>query len=64
MPTILMTCGETSGEQHAARLVRELKALDPSCHVRVLGGDTLAKAGASTVASRRPGTARFRAFST
>jgi lipid-A-disaccharide synthase len=51
MPTILMTCGETSGEQHAARLVRELKALDPSCHVRVLGGDTLAKAGAEVVHS-------------
>jgi len=51
MPTILLTCGETSGEQHAARLVRELKALDPSCRVLVLGGDTLAKAGAEVVHS-------------
>lgn len=49
MTNILVTCGETSGEQHAARLVRELKALDPSCTVRALGGDALAKAGAEVM---------------
>jgi lipid-A-disaccharide synthase len=49
MPSILLTCGETSGEEHAARLVRELKALDPSCRVRALGGDALARAGAEVL---------------
>lgn len=46
MPTILLTCGETSGEAHAARLVREIASLDPSCTVRALGGSALAAAGA------------------
>ncbi|MDD4856487.1 MAG: lipid-A-disaccharide synthase [Candidatus Krumholzibacteria bacterium] len=46
MPNILLTCGETSGEHHAARLVREMKALDPLCEVRALGGTELASAGA------------------
>jgi lipid-A-disaccharide synthase len=46
MPNILLTCGETSGEQHAARLVGAVKALDPSCRVRALGGPALAAAGA------------------
>jgi lipid-A-disaccharide synthase len=49
MRTILLTCGETSGEQHAARLVSEIKALDPSCRVRALGGSALEAAGAEIV---------------
>ena len=49
MRTILLTCGETSGEQHAARLVRAIKAIDPSCRVMALGGDALAEAGAEIV---------------
>ncbi|HEY5133269.1 MAG TPA: lipid-A-disaccharide synthase [Candidatus Krumholzibacteriaceae bacterium] len=47
--TFLVTCGETSGEQHAARLVRELKALDPSCRVLALGGEALEAAGAEII---------------
>ncbi len=49
MRTILLTCGETSGEQHAARLVGAIKAIDPSCRVLALGGDALAAAGAEIV---------------
>jgi lipid-A-disaccharide synthase len=47
--TILLTCGETSGEHHAARLVTEMRRLDPSCRVLALGGSELAKAGAEIV---------------
>ncbi len=49
MRTILLTCGETSGEQHAARLVRAIKAIDPSCRVKALGGEALAEAGAEII---------------
>jgi lipid-A-disaccharide synthase len=49
MRTILLTCGETSGEQHAARLVRAIKAIDPSCRVKALGGPALAEAGAEII---------------
>jgi lipid-A-disaccharide synthase len=49
MRTILLTCGETSGEQHAARLVRAIKTIDPSCRVKALGGDALAEAGAEII---------------
>ena len=44
--TILVTCGETSGEHHAARVVSELRAIDPSCRVIALGGEELERAGA------------------
>jgi lipid-A-disaccharide synthase len=43
---ILITCGETSGEHHAARVVSELKRIDPACRVVALGGEELADAGA------------------
>jgi lipid-A-disaccharide synthase len=49
MRTILLTCGETSGEQHAARLVGAIKAIDPSCRVMALGGVALADAGAEII---------------
>ena len=49
MSTILITCGETSGEHHAARVVSELKALDPSCRVLALGGEMLERAGAEVI---------------
>ena len=47
--TFLVTCGETSGEEHAARLVRELTALDPTCRVLALGGEALEAAGAEII---------------
>ncbi len=46
MTTVLLTCGETSGEQHASRLCRELRRRDPGCRVLALGGADLAAAGA------------------
>jgi lipid-A-disaccharide synthase len=49
MRTILLTCGETSGEQHAARLVRAIKTIDPSCRVKALGGAALERAGAEII---------------
>lgn len=46
MKTILVTCGETSGDHHAGLLVREILRRDPSCRVVALGGPELAAAGA------------------
>ncbi len=46
MKRILMTCGETSGEERAAGFVREIKAIDPFCRISALGGETLERAGA------------------
>ncbi len=46
MKTVLVTCGETSGEHHASRVVSELQRRDPSCRVIALGGRDLAEAGA------------------
>jgi lipid-A-disaccharide synthase len=47
--TVLVTCGETSGEHHAARVVSELKRVDPSIRVLALGGDELEHTGAEVV---------------
>ncbi len=49
MKTVLVTCGETSGEHHAARVVSELKRIDPSIRVMALGGDELDHTGAEVV---------------
>ena len=46
MKTILLTCGETSGEHNASRLVSCIKELDDSCRICAMGGDELAEAGA------------------
>jgi lipid-A-disaccharide synthase len=46
MSTILMTCGETSGEENASYLVREILQADPGCRIIALGGERLAEAGA------------------
>lgn len=46
MKTILLTCGETSGEHHASRVVYELRSRDPSARVVALGGRELEAAGA------------------
>jgi len=34
-------CGETSGDIHAANLVKGLKKYDPTAHIRAWGGDSL-----------------------
>jgi lipid-A-disaccharide synthase len=46
LSTILLTCGETSGEHHASLVVSKMRAMDPSCRVVALGGSELEKAGA------------------
>lgn len=46
MSTILLTCGETSGDHHASIVVRELMALDPGARVIAMGGGALERAGA------------------
>jgi len=43
---LLMVAGEHSGDEQAARLVRELKAKQPGLTVAALGGTELAGAGA------------------
>jgi len=44
--SILLTCGETSGEHHASRVVSAIKEIDPDCRILALGGDELERAGA------------------
>ena len=43
---LLVVAGEHSGDEHAARMVRELRAKNPSLTVAALGGPLLAAAGA------------------
>jgi lipid-A-disaccharide synthase len=43
---VLIVAGEHSGDEHAARLVRELRANRPGLAVAALGGPELARAGA------------------
>lgn len=49
MKTILMTCGETSGEENASYLVREILRIEPDCRILALGGERLAAAGAEVI---------------
>jgi lipid-A-disaccharide synthase len=37
--------GEASGDLHGSNLIKELKKLDPSCHIRCWGGDKMQEAG-------------------
>jgi lipid-A-disaccharide synthase len=46
MKTILITCGETSGDHHAARLVSAIRSRDPEAGFIAMGGDELAASGA------------------
>src|SRR5947209_1781787 len=43
---VLIIAGEHSGDEHAARMVRELRAKRPQLAVAALGGPKLAAAGA------------------
>jgi lipid-A-disaccharide synthase len=43
---LLVIAGEHSGDEHAARMVRDLRARDPGLKVAALGGPQLAAAGA------------------
>jgi len=46
---VLIVAGEHSGDEHAARLVRELRAAEPGMRVAALGGPELAAAGAQVL---------------
>ncbi len=45
MPHLFVSAGDTSGDQHAARLVRRLHELVPGLEVSGLGGEELARVG-------------------
>jgi lipid-A-disaccharide synthase len=47
---LLVVAGEASGDQHGARLLAELRRLDPDLRAFGLGGDELAAAGMDLVA--------------
>ncbi len=42
---IFFSVGEPSGDQHAARLVTELRRIDPDIHMRGFGGQSMREAG-------------------
>ncbi len=46
MKTILITCGETSGDQHAATLITAIRARAPGTSFIAMGGEAMAAAGA------------------
>lgn len=48
-PTIVLCCGEMSGDLHAAELVRRLRERMPSCRVVAMGGDRCRDAGAELI---------------
>ena len=49
----MLSCGEPSGDLYAGALIRELRALAPSIHVRGLGGPECAAAGGEMLADYR-----------
>ena len=48
-PDVLILAGEHSGDEHAARLVRELRALKPDLRVAAVGGESLKAEGAELI---------------
>lgn len=46
---IYVISGETSGDQHAAKVINELKKANPACQVRGMGGDNSQAAGQELV---------------
>lgn len=46
MKTILITCGETSGDHHAAALISAIKEREPETRFIAMGGEAMAAAGA------------------
>jgi lipid-A-disaccharide synthase len=49
MPTVLISCGEPSGDLYAGALVEHMRALEPGVRVVGFGGDRLRAAGATLV---------------
>lgn len=52
-PSIFISAGEASGDLHASRVVRALKALDPSARITCMGGSNLRAAGAEVLVDNR-----------
>jgi len=53
MPTVMVSCGEASGDLYAGALVTELQRLSPGTRVFGLGGPRLAESGAELVGDYR-----------
>jgi lipid-A-disaccharide synthase len=53
MPTVMVSCGEASGDLYAGALATELQRLAPGTRVFGLGGERLAEAGAELVGDYR-----------
>ena len=53
MASVLISCGEPSGDLYAGALVDALRALDPGLKARGLGGERLQAAGATLVGDYR-----------
>ena len=51
--SIMICAGESSGDLHAANLIQPLKELQPSIHVRAMGGEKLAAMGAEILVDCR-----------
>jgi lipid-A-disaccharide synthase len=53
MPSVMIACGEPSGDLYAGALARELRRLSPGMRIAGLGGDHLRNAGADLVGDYR-----------
>jgi lipid-A-disaccharide synthase len=53
MPSVMISCGEPSGDLYAGALVRNLLELNPATRIAGLGGDHLRAAGAELVGDYR-----------
>jgi len=53
MPTIMISCGEPSGDLYAGALAREIQALRPGTRIVGFGGEHLRSAGADLVGDYR-----------
>jgi lipid-A-disaccharide synthase len=53
MPSVMIACGEPSGDLYAGALARALRTIEPATRITGLGGDHLREAGADLVADYR-----------
>jgi lipid-A-disaccharide synthase len=53
MTTVMISCGEASGDLYAGALARELRRLDPGVRLAGFGGERLREAGADLVGDYR-----------
>ena len=53
MPTVMISCGEPSGDIYAGALARELRRIRPDARVFGLGGEHLRAAGGDLVGDYR-----------